>query len=143
VKVNLSSPMWQVRVPIQGVLTPISSLSNPNRPVVPLISHMRSYPPYCFQLDPPSLFLVLNSTIIADHKVKSSLTISPGHDHGLTLCTVYTEYNIHQVLHTPSTAYTEYSIHRVQHTPSTAYTKYSIHQVQHTPSTAYTKYSIH
>jgi len=53
-----------------------------------------------------SLFLIHNSTIIAEHKVKSSLSISPCHDHELT----------------PST-----SIHRVQHTPSTAYTKYSIH----------------
>jgi len=76
---------------------------------------------------PISLFLVHNSTIIAKHKVKSSLSISPCHDHELA----------------PSKAYTEYSIHQVQHTPSTAYTKYSIHQVQHTPSTAYTKYSIH
>jgi len=51
-----------------------------------------------------SLFLVHISTIIAEHKVKSSLSISPWHDHELT----------------PSTAYTEYSIHRVQHTLSTA-----------------------
>jgi len=60
---------------------------------------------------PISLFLIHISTIIAEHKVKSSLSISPWHDHELT----------------PSTAYTEYSIHRVQHTPSTAYTEYSIH----------------
>jgi len=56
---------------------------------------------------PISLFLVHNSTVIAEHKVKSSLSISPCHDHELT----------------PSTAYTEYSIHRVQHTPSTASTQ--------------------
>jgi len=59
-----------------------------------------------------SLFVVHNSTIITEHKVKSSLSISPCRDDELT----------------PST-----SIHRVQHTPSTAYTKYSIHQVQHPP----------
>jgi len=53
---------------------------------------------------PISLFLIHISTIIAEHKVKSSLSISPWHDHELT----------------PSTAYTEYSIHRVQHTLSTA-----------------------
>jgi len=58
-----------------------------------------------------SLFLIHNSTIIAEHKVKSSFSISPCHVHELT----------------PSTAYTEYSIHRVQHRPSTAYTEYSIH----------------
>jgi len=47
-------------------------------------------------------FLIHNSTIIAEHKVKSTLCISPCHDHELT----------------PSC-----SIHRVQHTPSAAYTK--------------------
>jgi len=69
---------------------------------------------------PISLFLVHNSTIIAEHKVKSSLSIPPCHYHEMA----------------PSIAYTEYSIHRVQHTPSTAYTKYSIHWVQHTPGIA-------
>jgi hypothetical protein len=69
---------------------------------------------------PISLFLVLNSTIIAEHKVKSSLPIFLCHDHELTLSTVYTEYSIHRVQHTTSTAYTKYSIHQVQHTPSTA-----------------------
>ena len=65
-------------------------------------------PTFSFQLlsstsfsssSPISLVLVHNSTIIAEHKVKSSLTISPCHDHELA----------------PSIAYTEYSIHRVQH----------------------------
>jgi len=56
---------------------------------------------------PISIFLVHNSTIIAEHKVKSSLSISPCHDHELTPSTAYTEYK-----NTPSTAYTEYSIHR-------------------------------
>jgi hypothetical protein len=63
---------------------------------------------------PITLFLVHNSTIIAEHKVKSSLSISPCHDHELA----------------PSIAYTEYSIHRVQHTPSTASIQdclYSVH----------------
>jgi len=50
---------------------------------------------------PIPLFLVHNSTIIAEHKVKSSHCISPYHDHELT----------------PSRAYTEYSIHREQHPP--------------------------
>jgi len=50
---------------------------------------------------PISLFLVHNSTIIAEHIVNSSLSIFSWHDHELT----------------PSTAYTEYSIHRVQHPP--------------------------
>jgi hypothetical protein len=75
---------------------------------------------------PISLFLGLNFTIIAEHKVKSSLSMSLCHDHELTLSTAYTEYSIHRVQHTPSTAYTEYSIHRVECTPSIAYTEYSI-----------------
>jgi len=95
-------------------------------------------PPYPFI----SFFVVLNSTITEEHKVKSSLSISPCHDQDLTASTAYTKDSIHRVQHTPSTAYTEYSIHRVQHTPSTAYTEYSIHSVQHTLSTAYTAYCI-
>jgi len=58
-----------------------------------------------------SLVLVHNSTIIAEHKVRSLLSISPCHDHELTPSTTYTKYNIHRVQHTLSTAYTEYSIH--------------------------------
>jgi len=57
-------------------------------------------------------FLIHNSTIIAEHKVKSSLSISPCHDHELTPST-----SIPQVQQTPSSAYTDYSIHRVQHPP--------------------------
>jgi len=85
-------------------------------------------------LSPISLFLVYNSTIITEYKVKSSLSISPCHDHELTPST-----SIHRVQHIPSTAYTEYSIYRVQHIPSTAYTEYSIYRVQHIPSTACTQ----
>jgi len=44
---------------------------------------------------PISLFLIHISTIIAEHKVKSSLSISPWNDHELTPSTAYTEYNIH------------------------------------------------
>jgi hypothetical protein len=53
---------------------------------------------------PISFYLVLNSTIIAEHKVKSSLSITLCHDHEWTLSTAYTEYSIPQVQHTPSTA---------------------------------------
>jgi hypothetical protein len=86
-----------------------------------------------FSSSPISPFLVLNSTIIAEHKVKSFLSISPCHDHELAPSIAYTKYSIQRVQHTLSSAYTEYTILRVQHTPSTAYTKYSIHQVQHSP----------
>jgi len=51
---------------------------------------------------PISLFLIHNSSIIIEHKVMSSVSRTPCHDHELT----------------PST-----SIHRVQQTPSTAYTQ--------------------
>ena len=47
---------------------------------------------------PISLFLIHNSTIIAEHKVKSSLSISPWHDHELTSSTAYTKYSIHPTL---------------------------------------------
>jgi hypothetical protein len=59
-----------------------------------------------------SLFLVLNPTIVGEHKVKSPLSISPCHDHVLILSTAYTEYSIHRVQHILSTAYTKYSIIR-------------------------------
>jgi len=72
---------------------------------------------------PISLFLVHNSTIIAEPKVKSSLSILQCHDHELIVSTAYAKYRIHRVQCTPSTAYTKYSIHRVQHTPSTASTQ--------------------
>jgi hypothetical protein len=44
---------------------------------------------------PISLFLVHNSTIIAEHKVKSSLSISPCHDHKLAPSIAYTVYSMH------------------------------------------------
>jgi len=53
---------------------------------------------------PTSLFLVHNSTIIAEHNVKSSLSISPCHDHELTPSTSYTEYSLHRIPHTPKIA---------------------------------------
>jgi len=76
---------------------------------------------------PISLFLVHDSNIVTEYKVKLSLSISLCHDHELTPSTAYTEYNIHRVQHTPSTAYTEYSIHRVQHTRSTQDCSSSLH----------------
>jgi len=46
---------------------------------------------------PISHLLVHNSTIIAEHIVKSSCSISPCHDHEFTPSTAYTKYSIHQV----------------------------------------------
>jgi len=90
-RVILPFPIRQVLHPIRRVRTPIRGLPNPIRQVVPLISHIRSYPPYCSHHHPASLLIVLNSTIIAEHKVKSTLSISPCHDHQLTPSTAYTE----------------------------------------------------
>jgi len=139
VRVNLPFLIWQEILPIQWAKTPIQRLLNPMRQVVPgfLISAR------IVHIIPIFIPNISFCIIIAEHKVKSSLSISQCYDHELTLSTAYTEYSIHRVQHTPRTAYTQYCIHRVQHTPCKAYTKYSIHQVQHTPSTAYTKYSIH
>jgi len=44
-----------------------------------------------------SPFLIHNSNIITEQKVKLTLSISPCHNHELTPSTAYTEYNIHRV----------------------------------------------
>jgi len=44
---------------------------------------------------PISPFLIHISTIIAEHKVKSSFSISTCYDHELTPSTTYTKYSIH------------------------------------------------
>jgi len=69
--------------------------SNPIRQVVLLMSHSRSYPPYRSHLHPPSL--TFSSTTLPssqEHKVKSSLSISPCHNRELTPSTAYTKYSI-------------------------------------------------
>jgi len=102
VRVNWPSPIRQVPVLIRRVITPICGLLNPIRQVVFLISHSRSYPSYHSHLHPPSLcfsFTTLPSS--QEHKVKSSLSITPCHHHELTLSAAYTEYSIYQVQHTP------------------------------------------
>jgi len=127
VQVNLPSPIQQVQVPIRSVITPIRGLPNPIRQVVPLISHIRSYPPHCSHLHPPALSLSSTTlTSLQNTKFISSLSISPCHDHELTLSTAYTEYSIHRVQHTPSPAYTE-----VQLTPSTQDCLSSLHSHDH------------
>jgi len=96
VEVNWPSPIRQVPVPIRRVITPIRGLLNRFRQVVLLISHSLSYAPYRSHLHPPSL--PLSSTTLPssqEHKVKSSLSISPCHHHELTLSAAYTEYSIH------------------------------------------------
>jgi hypothetical protein len=135
VRVNQSTPIHQLWIPIWHQIASISDLPNPIRQVVTLISDIRLYPLHGANLHPP--FLSFSSTTLpSSQNLKFSnpslslylMMISWQSIHHL-LSTGYTEYRIHQALHTPSTAYTEYSIHQVQHTPSTAYTEYSIHWV--------------
>jgi len=95
VRVNLPCPIRQVGPTIQPVITPIWGLLNPIGQVVPLISQIRSYSPYCSHLHPTSLFLVYNCSIIAEPKVNSSLSIS------MPWSWVNTKYSIHRVQHPP------------------------------------------
>jgi len=113
VRVNWPSPIRQVRVPIRRVITPIGGLANPITQVVPLISHICSYPPYHSHLHPPSLSFSSTTQ-------PSSQNTKLGHP-SLSLHDMIMSW--HRVQHTPSTAYTEYSLHRVQHPPSTASTQ--------------------
>jgi len=102
VRVNLPRPIRQVRVPIRLAITPIRGHLNPIRHVVALISGVRSYPPHRSHLHPPSLsFSCTTLPSLQEHKVKSSLTISPCHHHELTPSAAYAECSIHQVQHTP------------------------------------------
>jgi len=102
-RVNWPSPIRQVRVLIRWVITRIRGLRNPIRPllnpirqVVLLIFHSRSYPPYHSHFHPSSLcFLFTTLPSLKEHKVKSSLSISPCYHHELTLSAAYTAYSIH------------------------------------------------
>ena len=101
VQVDVPSPICQVHVPIRGIITPIRGLLNPIWQVVLLMSHIRWDPPYRSYLHPVSLsFLSTTLPSSEEHKVKSSLFISPCHDHELTPSAAYTERSIHRVLHT-------------------------------------------
>jgi len=105
--VNWPSLIRQVRVPIRRELTPIRGLPNPIRQVLPLISHIRLYPPYHSHLHPPSLSFSTTTQPSSQNTKLSHPSLSL-HDMIMSW---------HRVQHTPSTAYTEYSIHRVQHPP--------------------------
>jgi hypothetical protein len=116
VQVNLPSMIQQVHVPIRRVITPVKALPNRMRKVVPLISHIRSYPPHCYHIHPPSLSLTSPTLTSLQNRKLSYPSLS---------------------LHVKIT-----SGPRVQHMPTRAYTKYSIHQVKHTVSIASTAYCI-
>ena len=98
VQVNLTSPIRQVWVPNRCVIPPIHGLPNPMRHDVPLISHIRSYPPHHSQLHPPSLSFLsptltssqntklsppsrwLHVMIMSWHRVQHTLTTASTHD---------------------------------------------------------------
>jgi len=80
--------MQQVWVVIRWVIIYVRGLLALIRQVVLLLSHIGFYHPYYYDFHSASLFFIHNSTIIVEHKVKSSLPISPCHDHEFTLSTV-------------------------------------------------------
>ena len=99
VRVNCQSPIQQVPVLNRWVIILIQSFLNSIRQVVLRIAHSRLDPPYRSHFRPPSLSF--SSTILPssqEHKVKSSLYISPCHHHELTLSAAHTQYSIHRRL---------------------------------------------
>jgi len=105
VRVNLLSPMRQVRVQIRRVLTPINCFLNRTRQDVPLISHIRFYAPHCSHLHP-----------------HLSLSCPHLYHHRWTLSEVILLY-----LSMPrSWVHTKYSILRIQQSPSTESTQDSM-----------------
>jgi len=95
--VNWPSPIRQVRVLIRRNLSPRRGLPNLMRQVIPVISHIRSYPPYHSHLHLPSLSF-------------SSTTQPSSQNTKLS----HPSLSLHDMI---------MSWHRVQHTPSTASTQ--------------------
>jgi len=93
VQVNLTIPIWQVWLLIQLQVALPWGHFNPIRHVVHLISHIHLDPPYYSHLRPPSPVLVQNSTMVAEHKVKLFLPISPCHNDESTRNSAYTEHS--------------------------------------------------
>jgi len=107
VRVHSTSLIWQVRVQIRRVITPIRGHSNPMRQVVPRISHIRLYPPHRSHQHPSSVSF-FSTTLLSSQNTE---LIHPDLSRDVSIM------SCHRVQHTPSTAYTESSIHRVQHPP--------------------------
>jgi len=99
-RVRWLSLVWEFRIPIRCVITPLWSPPNPLSQVISLISRISSDLPLLSQLHPPSL--------------PSSSTTQPSSQNtklrhpSLSLCmrwsTVNTQNSIRWVLHTPHTA---------------------------------------
>jgi len=95
VQVNLLFQIHQILPLIRQACVWIRSNFNLIRQVVPLISYIHLYHSYHLQHYLQPLFRIHNCTIIAEHKVKSSFSIYPYHNHELTLSTALTDYRIH------------------------------------------------
>jgi len=104
--VNLPSPIREVQVPIWHISTPIGGLLYSIRQVQPLISQIRSYPPYHYHVH---LYLSL-SCLLLQHHGRAESWVIPLYL-SMPWSWVDTKYSVHRVQHTPSTAYTEYSSH--------------------------------
>jgi len=101
VQVNLPSPIQLVWVPIRCLITPIQRHRNPIWQVVPLISHISSYPAHHFHFHPPSLSF---SSTTQTSSQNTKLSHPSPSLHAMIM-------SWHRVPHTPSTTYTDYSIH--------------------------------
>ena len=123
VRVIWPSPMQQVRVPIWSVRTMISGRPTPNKDVMTMISHNRSYSPRRSHPHPQALSFLSSTLPSLQNAMWSHLSLSL---HVMSM-------SWHRVHHTPSTIYPKYSTHWVQPNPCTAYTMYRVHRVQHPP----------
>ena len=100
--VNLPSMIRQAWVPIPLVIPLLRGLLNQIRQVEPLMSQVRSNDPYRWHPHPPSLSFSSTTLLsLQEHKVKSSISISPCHYQELTLNAVYNECSICRVQHAP------------------------------------------
>jgi len=105
VGVNIPALIWLLHILIQQVLSMIWGLLNPNRHVIPVMCYIPLYSPYHSHFHPASYFLIHNSTIIVEHKFKTSISVCQSHDHELTRSTAYTQFTIQWVPHPPKIVY--------------------------------------
>jgi hypothetical protein len=100
-RLNVPSPILQVRIPIRGVITLIRGHPHRIGLVIPLITYNLSYSPRHSHLPPPSLSSSSTTLLSSQNTLSSYPSLSR---HVMIM-------GWHQVEHTPSTAYTEYKIH--------------------------------
>jgi hypothetical protein len=76
VRVNSPSLIQPVRVLIRGAITLIRGHPTTTRQVVRLISHIRSYPPHCSHLHPPSLSISFTTLTSSQNTMLRYLSFS-------------------------------------------------------------------